>query len=52
MEPTSVLVVDDHALFLDGLTSLIGKWPDFEVVATASDGAAAIELARRHIDGS
>lgn len=47
MAPTTVLVVDDHALFLDGLTSLIGKWPDFEVVATASDGATAIELARR-----
>lgn len=47
MAPTTVLVVDDHALFLDGLTSLIGKWPDFEVVGTASDGAAAIELARR-----
>jgi DNA-binding NarL/FixJ family response regulator len=45
MEPTSVLVVDDHALFLDGLTSLIGKWPDFEVVGAASGSEAAIRLA-------
>ncbi|MHB9856869.1 response regulator [Streptomyces sp. YIM S03343] len=45
MERTSVLVVDDHALFLDGLVSLIGKWPEFEVVGTASGGESAIRLA-------
>jgi DNA-binding NarL/FixJ family response regulator len=44
--PTSVLVVDDHALFRDGLTSLIGRWPDFEVIGTASDGAEGVQLAR------
>lgn len=42
--PTRVLVVDDHALFRDGLTALIGRWPDFEVIGTASDGARAVEL--------
>lgn len=46
-QPTGVLVADDHALFRDGLTSLIGRWPDFEVVAAAADGAEAIRLARR-----
>ncbi|MBD3779663.1 MAG: response regulator transcription factor [Micrococcales bacterium] len=46
-QPTGVLVADDHALFRDGLTSLIGRWTDFEVVAAAADGAEAIRLARR-----
>lgn len=44
-EPTSVLVVDDHALFRDGLIALISRWPDFEVIATAADGAEAVRLA-------
>lgn len=44
--PTTVLVVDDHALFRDGLTALISRWDDFTVVGTASDGAQAIDLAR------
>jgi len=47
MDRTRVLVVDDHALFLDGLVSLIGKWPDFRVVGTASEGESAIRLARK-----
>lgn len=45
--PTTVLVVDDHALFRDGLIALIGRWDDFEVAGSASDGAEAIQLARR-----
>lgn len=46
MTPTTVLVVDDHALFRDGLTALISRWDDFAVVGTAADGAEAIRLAR------
>ncbi len=45
--PTTVLVVDDHALFRDGLIALIGRWPGFEVVGSASDGTAAIRLAQQ-----
>jgi two-component system NarL family response regulator len=44
---TTVLVVDDHALFRDGLASLISRWDDFHVVGTAPDGADAITQARR-----
>lgn len=40
-----VLVVDDHALFRDGLIALLGRWEEFEVVGSASDGAAAVKLA-------
>ena len=46
MTRTTVLVVDDHALFRDGLTALISRWDDFEVVGTAADGAEAVRLAR------
>lgn len=43
---TTVLVVDDHALFRDGLSALISRWEDFELVGAAADGAEAIRLAR------
>lgn len=43
---TSVLVVDDHALFRDGLTALIGRWEDFAVVGEAATGEDAVRLAR------
>ena len=38
------LLVDDHALFRDGVASLLLAW-GHEVVGQASDGAEAIELA-------
>ena len=41
-----VLLADDHALFRDGLASLLGAW-GHEVVGMASDGDAAVELADR-----
>jgi len=45
--PTKVLVVDDHALFRDGLVALVGRWPDFEIGGTAANGAEAVREARR-----
>jgi DNA-binding NarL/FixJ family response regulator len=47
VDPTRVLVVDDHALFRDGLISLIGRWAEFEVVGAASDGREALALVSR-----
>jgi DNA-binding NarL/FixJ family response regulator len=41
-----ILLADDHALFRDGLASLLGAW-GHDVVGQASDGVAAAELARR-----
>jgi two-component system, NarL family, nitrate/nitrite response regulator NarL len=43
--PTTVLLVDDHALFRDGLEALISRWDDFEVVGAAGGGEQAIRLA-------
>lgn len=37
-----ILLVDDHALFRDGLASLLGAW-GHEIVGQASDGREAIE---------
>jgi DNA-binding NarL/FixJ family response regulator len=37
-----VLLVDDHALFREGLAMIIGSQPDLEVVGEASDGLEAI----------
>ncbi len=39
-----ILLADDHALFRDGVASLLGAW-GHEVVGQASDGASAVELA-------
>ncbi len=41
-----VLLVDDHALFRDGMSRLFAYEPDFEVVGEASSGEEALELAR------
>ena len=43
----SVLIADDHPILLGGLKALIEADPDFEVVATAADGAAALESLRK-----
>jgi DNA-binding NarL/FixJ family response regulator len=45
-EPLRVVVVDDHPVFRDGLAMLLRSVPALDVVGTAADGAAAVELAR------
>jgi DNA-binding NarL/FixJ family response regulator len=42
-----VLIADDHTLFRAGLTALLRKVDDIEVVGEASDGASALALAAR-----
>jgi DNA-binding NarL/FixJ family response regulator len=41
-----VAIADDQRVVRDGLTMLVGLIDDVEVVGLASDGAAAVELAR------
>ena len=43
-----VLLADDQALVRGGLAMIVDAQPDMEVVAEAADGAAAVDLARRH----
>jgi DNA-binding NarL/FixJ family response regulator len=42
----SVLLVDDHVLFREGLRTIITRWEDFEVVAEAENGQQALEITR------
>jgi DNA-binding NarL/FixJ family response regulator len=42
----SVLIADDHPILLSGLKVLIDADPGFEVVATSTNGAAALEAIR------
>jgi DNA-binding NarL/FixJ family response regulator len=43
-----ILLVDDHAVVRSGLRRLLDAVPDFEVVATAADGAEAVAMAREY----
>ncbi|KRC62489.1 LuxR family transcriptional regulator [Agromyces sp. Root81] len=47
MSGIRVALVDDQALFRAGVRMLIESQPDLEVVGEASDGGAAVDLARR-----
>ncbi|MFQ5852793.1 MAG: response regulator [Candidatus Binatia bacterium] len=46
MEAIRILLVDDHALFRDGMASLLAEQADFEVVGEAENGGEAVEKAR------
>ena len=42
-----IVLADDHALVLDGLTALLARSPDLRVVASAHDGERALDAVRR-----
>lgn len=45
MDPTRILLADDHTLFRDGLRSLLASVPDAEVVGEAASGLEAVDQA-------
>lgn len=45
---STVLVVDDHALFRTGVANIINQEPDLRVVAEAGNGAEAVDAFERH----
>lgn len=45
--PYRVLVADDHAMVRQGLCLMLDACPDIEVIAEASNGREALELARK-----
>jgi DNA-binding NarL/FixJ family response regulator len=46
VRPVRIVLADDHALFRDGVASLLAAW-GHEVVGLAGDGAEAVELVER-----
>lgn len=46
VSPISVLIADDHDLFAEGLSELLKRHSQLEVVGRASDGVQAITMAR------
>ncbi|KAA3650687.1 MAG: DNA-binding response regulator [Bacteroidetes bacterium] len=36
--PKSIIIVDDHQLVLDGLTSIVAEMKEFEIIGTARNG--------------
>lgn len=44
MEKISILIVDDHQLFRNGLKFILSESEDFEVIAEASNGEEFIQL--------
>jgi two-component system, NarL family, response regulator len=43
-----VLIADDHAIFRQGLATIINRDPDMNVIAQAENGQQAIDLFREH----
>ena len=44
METIRIALADDHQLFRNGLKILLGGYPEFEVVAEASNGAELLKV--------
>jgi DNA-binding NarL/FixJ family response regulator len=44
MEKIKIIVADDHQLFRNGLKILLNAFPEFEVIAEASNGADFLEV--------
>lgn len=44
-----LLIVDDHQMFIDGIKSILRKQNEFQVVAEALDGYAAMDILNKQV---
>src|SRR3990172_2644615 len=49
MDKIRILLVDDHALFREGVTHTLTRHEDLEIVAEAGDAAGALDRARAYL---
>ncbi|MFQ5579993.1 MAG: response regulator [Nitrospiria bacterium] len=47
MKKTTLLIVDDHPIYREGVTAIISKQPDYKKVGEAEDGKEALEKVLR-----
>ena len=48
MKRIKILLVDDQALFREGLRTLLSVRPDFEIIGEAANGEEAVQMALHH----
>jgi DNA-binding NarL/FixJ family response regulator len=46
--PITLVLANDHPIFLDGLEDLFRREPDFQVLARCLDGSATLRAVRQH----
>lgn len=47
-QKTTIIIADDHELYLDGLTSMFMGEPDYDIIETCKNGIQLINATKKH----
>ncbi|RZM08311.1 MAG: response regulator transcription factor, partial [Pedobacter sp.] len=47
MNKIRIAIADDHQIIIDGLVSLLAKYPQLDIVATANSALSMLELLKK-----